>query len=226
MRPNNLRAPYMLEEHHFALMLIVAMLVHISAFVAWHFTPHPKVQDIPIRTMNIRLAESDDDDPQVTPQMPTPPNAPKVEAIVEQITRDAAMPKAPTPPKADEAKQYVREVNNPRMKKTGKLGKSGDSDTEIMSRYTQLASLWIRKFQRYPDDAHAAGQQGAVMVRIRIDRRGNIGYYALERSSGIPSLDRAALDMIRRANPVPAVPDDYPAGDTFEFLIPVNFSLK
>ena len=31
--------------------------------------------------------------------------------------------------------------------------------------------------------------------------------------------------VIRRANPVPPVPADYPAGDQFAFRIPVNFSV-
>jgi hypothetical protein len=29
--------------------------------------------------------------------------------------------------------------------------------------------------------------------------------------------------MIRRANPVPAIPADYPAGNLIEFLIPITF---
>jgi len=29
---------------------------------------------------------------------------------------------------------------------------------------------------------------------------------------------------VRRANPVPAVPADYPAGNLIEFLFPVNFA--
>ena len=64
------------------------------------------------------------------------------------------------------------------------------------------------------------------MVRIRIDRHGNIHYYELEHSTGYEMLDKAAIDMIRRANPVPAVPSDYPQGELLEFLIPVNYQLQ
>ena len=41
-----------------------------------------------------------------------------------------------------------------------------------------------------------------------------------------------AQDLLRttdnciRANPVPAVPNDYPRGDLMEFLIPVSFHLQ
>ncbi len=93
----------------------------------------------------------------------------------------------------------------------------------MVSHYEQLISLWIQKFKIYPAEARSQGMQGETVVRIRIDRQGNIRYYVLEHSTGYQVLDRAAIDMIRRANPVPAVPADYPKGDLMEFLIPVGF---
>lgn len=126
---------------------------------------------------------------------------------------------------ADIARQFVRE--NTGSKATGStLGNSDAKNAEMISRYEQLISLWIQKFKLYPDEAKAQGMQGETVVRIRIDRQGNIRYYILERSTGYQLLDRAAIDMIKRANPVPAVPNDYPQGDLIEFLIPVNFHLK
>ncbi len=221
----NSRMPYMLNERHFALTIAAALLLHLSGFVVWTFSPKPAVRELQIRMLNIRLGDGDEMMLEAPQAAVLPVNAPQVEALVDKLTEDAMAPKPQPEAKVDnnEAKQYVREVNTQRTKKSGT--KDGVRDAEIMSRYTQLISLWIQKFKVYPEDARAKGLQGATVVRIRIDRRGNINYYALERSTGIELLDHAAIDMIRRANPVPAVPNDYPAGDTFEFLIPVNFSL-
>ncbi|WP_239509389.1 energy transducer TonB family protein [Stenotrophomonas maltophilia] len=47
---------------------------------------------------------------------------------------------------------------------------------------------------------------------------------ALIRSSGIPELDRAALATIRRAQPLPAIPDDRP--DPLDLSVPVEFFLR
>lgn len=216
----NNRTPYMLTEKHFLLTILAAAILHLSGFVAWSISPKQQVQDIPIRTLNIRLGEAEDIIAE-QPQTPQTQNAPQIESIVNKITADALPPE----PKEDNTvvKQYVREVNMPKIKKGTKSGNA--KDAEIMSRYTQLISLWIQKFKIYPEEARAQGLKGSTVVRIRIDRRGNIRYYALERSTGIEVLDRASIDMIKRANPVPAVPTDYPAGEAFEFLIPVNFSL-
>jgi len=95
------------------------------------------------------------------------------------------------------------------------------SEQEIRARYEQAISAWIEQHRIYP--ASARGREGRAVVRVRIDRQGYVRYYALEESSGTDALDRAAVDMIRRANPVPAVPADYPAGNLIEFLIPMTF---
>ncbi len=122
------------------------------------------------------------------------------------------------------AKQFVR-TNNVQAKGSAR-GNSTAKDAELMSRYEQLISQWIEKFKQYPMDARVQGLQGETVVRIRIDRMGNIRYYILEHSTGSQVLDRAAIDMVRRANPVPSVPNDYPKADLIEFLIPVNFHLQ
>lgn len=221
MSSHNIRAPYMLGERHFMLTVGAALLLHLSLFVAWSFAPKQAVQNIIINTMNIRLGEEDEESMTLDKPDAFPANAPQVEAIIDQIT-GAATPQPQANP--DSAKQYVREVNTPKQKTKG--AKNGKRDAEIMSRYTQLTSLWVKKFQQYPEEARQQNLQGTAVVRMRIDRRGNVRYYAIERSSGIPQLDHAAIDMIRRANPLPALPDDYPPGDAFEFLIPVIFSLS
>jgi TonB family protein len=124
------------------------------------------------------------------------------------------------------ARQFVRTSNAPLANPGSELGNSDAKNAEMISRYEQLISAWIQKFKQYPEDARAKGMQGETMVRIRIDRQGTIRYYALEYSTGSELLDHAAIDMIKRANPVPAVPADYPKDDLIEFLIPVSFKLQ
>ena len=123
------------------------------------------------------------------------------------------------------ARQFVRDSGGAKVD-GAQSATSVASSAEVISRYEQMISMWIQKFKLYPDQARQKGMQGNTTVRIRIDRRGNVRYYALENSTGHTLLDRAAIDMIRRANPVPAVPAEYPQGDLLEFLIPVNFQLQ
>ena len=126
-------------------------------------------------------------------------------------------------------RQYVRDDQLQAM--TGSTtqnsaGHSKLSSDKVVARYAEVIALWVQKFKVYPAKAKKKGMVGETAVHIRIDRQGNILYYALERSTGHTLLDHAAIDMIRRADPVPAVPGDYPAGDVLEFLIPVSFRLE
>ncbi len=160
-----------------------------------------------------------------------------------------AVPTSPTPQPAAPAaiapnpQQYIREVGAPSQQAVaaamagaatnagiaaGAVGGQGTETTmtpqtiqTIRARYEQEISLWIQHHKYYPVDA--GGREGRAVVRMRIDRAGNVRYYAIEQSAGMVELDAAALEMIRRANPVPVVPANYPAGNLVEFLIPITF---
>lgn len=129
--------------------------------------------------------------------------------------------------------QYVREAAPakaapaPKGDPTGSvLGNSDSATAEVMQRYTQQISLWLQRYKVYPDELRARGIHGKAVIRMRIDRAGTIKYFRIEQSTGYPELDNAVVTMVRAANPVPAVPENYPAGNLIEFLIPVNYNLR
>lgn len=127
------------------------------------------------------------------------------------------------------ARQFVR-ARAPQAKLPAQpgsvLGTTTNSHAEMLSRYEQLISRWIQQYKTYPDEARQKGLQGEAIVRIRIDRQGNIRYFVLQKETGHVILDRAVITMLKRANPVPPVPENYPAGALLEFLVPVSFKLQ
>lgn len=149
-----------------------------------------------------------------------------------KLVQDAASGRFSTVPKSKEATlahQYVRErdPNTVLPAQAGNaLGNSAAATADVLSHYEQAISSWIQRFKLYPEQAKKSRITGDAVLRVRIDRRGNVRYNALESSTGYPELDRAALEMVRRANPVPPVPADYPASEVIEFLIPVSFRLQ
>lgn len=161
---------------------------------------------------------------------PVPVKQPKVYKVEELMPLPQAPAIAPNP------QQYVREVGAPSQQAVaaavgtpdGAVGGQGaqtiltqQTVQAIRTRYEQDISGWIQRHKYYP--AAAGGHEGRAIVRMRIDRAGNVRYYAIEQSAGNAVLDAAAIDMVRRANPVPAVPAEYPAGNLVEFLIPITF---
>lgn len=81
----------------------------------------------------------------------------------------------------------------------------------------------LEKFRRYPGNARARREQGVALVRFRMTRQGRLLSATLQHSSGAATLDRAALDTLRRAQPLPAIPADMP--EEMELAVPVEFFL-
>jgi protein TonB len=75
---------------------------------------------------------------------------------------------------------------------------------------------------RYPDAARKSGDQGTVTLRVQVTRDGVASRVAVEKSSGSPHLDTAALEAVKAWRFTPA----RRGGDAVEswMLVPVVFS--
>lgn len=77
----------------------------------------------------------------------------------------------------------------------------------------------ISSVKQYPEAARPAS--GTAVVAFSVNRSGQILGARLARSSGSSLLDQAAVETVRRANPVPAPPPGVPGGS---FTIPLHFT--
>ncbi len=71
-----------------------------------------------------------------------------------------------------------------------------------------LSEIWrkINRAKYYPWHAKRNGWEGAPRVSFQIDAQGAITWVRLVASCGIPELDEAALETVRRAAPLPHHP--------------------
>jgi len=76
----------------------------------------------------------------------------------------------------------------------------------------------------YPPDAFARRQQGRVLLEVHIDQRGLVEHISLSKSSGVPSLDRAALETVRKWRFEPARRGGKPV--SFVVIVPVRFVVR
>ncbi|PWC39872.1 energy transducer TonB [Azospirillum sp. TSO35-2] len=83
----------------------------------------------------------------------------------------------------------------------------------------------LERHKRYPRAAQARRQEGVAQVRFTIDRDGRVLSVQLDRSSGHDVLDEETVEMVRRASPLPAPPEEM-AQDRIELVVPVQFFLK
>lgn len=176
--------------------------------------------------------------PDVVAALPQPRPIAEVEEAPEQPVRKAAPRKterkavAKAPPKA-RAKAVAKPAERVREAKSAKAAPSRSSAKSTASRAPSISPAkwqsrviaWINRHKRYPSASKARGDQGQVQVNFAINASGVVVSASIGRSSGNAALDKAALDMVRRASPVPAPPPEI-ARNRMQLALPVQFSLR
>lgn len=83
----------------------------------------------------------------------------------------------------------------------------------------------VRQFFYYPDAALAAGKTGVATMRFSVRRNGQIDRLEIGKSSGDEGLDKAAYDIMRKAQPLPPIPDRMHV-DRIDGEMPINFGVR
>lgn len=76
----------------------------------------------------------------------------------------------------------------------------------------------------YPPDAYARRQQGRVLLEVRVNQRGLVDDVSVSKSSGVASLDQAALETVRSWRFEPARRGGRPAATVV--IVPVRFVIR
>ena len=80
----------------------------------------------------------------------------------------------------------------------------------------------VRPFYYYPRRARQQRASGVAVVRLTIKRDGMLEALDIYKSSGNSSLDEAAYDMVKKAQPLPRLPDHMHL-DKVTSLFPIGF---
>lgn len=81
----------------------------------------------------------------------------------------------------------------------------------------------LAQYKQYPSLARCRDQQGSPKVAFTMSKSGEVLDVWLEQSSKIESLDRAALQLIYRAEPLPALPAEIEEQQV-TLIVPINYS--
>ena len=103
--------------------------------------------------------------------------------------------------------------------------KSEPVSEEVLGQYRLALLDQFKRVMVYPKEALELQIEGRAVVRVGIGADGRMLSSKVDPSSGYAVLDRAALDMVRKAHPLATLP---PAlrGRSFEAAVPVTFQIK
>jgi len=144
-------------------------------------------------------------------QEPDPNTKPVAAAASREsaASEAAAMPTSESAPPADKSVTSAQGV--------------GEAVARARIKWRNGLSASLKRHLRYPTDR--TRQAAAVVVTFSIDRAGHLKSAAIARSSGDQSFDTAALDMLKRSDPLPAPPPEV-TDDELTLTAPVDFTVK
>ena len=192
--------------------------------------------------------EATEERPEPTPERstttpPTPPPAPTPAPVEPAPAQTAPAPESAAPSPVAAASSASDSVAGSSASTTGassgatapSSGKKGTASAapfgipngveKSQVQYAGLLQAWFLKYKRYPHPARSRRQQGVVHVWFRVDTSGNVLEKRIETGSGYSILDKATLDLLDRASPLPPPPATLRATD-LTFTVPISYSLN
>jgi len=220
---------------------VVALLVHGAgaAAILTHWDSPDAGVDVPVVMLDLGPLEAAPDVapsnaalPEEKKEEPEPePEKPAAEVKPEEPAPPlppAAAVELPTPPPPEKSKQE-RHVKLMPLSAPASAERQGAQATSPLhgaqGRDSRTEQLWnqalIARIKSHVGQA-PSHQTGTVLISFSVNRAGGLVSARLEQSSGSDALDRAGLDIVRRAAPFPPPPPDL-HGTAIQRTVPIRF---
>ena len=206
-----IRAPRVNRDKLIGIGITAAVHVVIlaMALTAVHVSRSRVMQELSVQITPEKTRKTEDLKP--APKLMTAPTvitAPPPEFVVRTVTPP---PVAAQPPMAAPIKPATPAPQQ--------------SSGEARDNYQGRLLAQLNRFKQYPRAARQAHIEGVVMLHFVMAADGKVQSFEIAKSSGRPVLDAEALALIQRAQPLPALPADFPTS-TLDAIVPIEFFLN
>lgn len=213
-----------------------SVLLHGLALALWPSSPPPL--SVPPEPLAVRLALPGPSAPAVMPA-PVPPRAsparpsqskPAPSVPIRHTTRAMALPiSSPAPaspmPAAPAAAAPSAVASSSAPVASPASSGAGDNSRPVSTTPARWQAAYLHNPPpEYPWQARQRSQQGVVWLSVEVLASGQSGQVSVLRSSGVPSLDQAALRAVSRWRFVPARQGQTTVDSRVE--IPIRFRLS
>jgi len=227
---NQPRGVAMIETVSSRLFAIILSLLAHAALMAFLFLLDPfagdggrsRVRSQSERVLVVELLPLDRNDGGAVANQPlTPPELPNEAVPAEMPVRPPRHLTSSIPdPLSPGGSQSVPAANA--VREPGQT--TADLSGATALQYRDILLAHIARYRQYPEEARLGRKQGTAWVRFLLDRDGRVLKMWLERGSGIAVLDSEAIAAVRRAAPLPAIPDSLPA--QIDITVPIEFRIE
>lgn len=223
-----------------AFALLVSLLLHTLVGVAlWQWTQELQpAPDSPVLQVRLRAGGGKPAPPVIADQPPTPPapvaaapapprpTSPLPAALRAEPAKTATLP-APAPVVASQEPETIlpTPTSPTDSERTGTAVLTPPVDP-LVNTATVRVLEWLAQHRRYPGPARRAKLQGTVEIVVVLMPDGRLVDQRIAQSSGHAILDKAALDLLRRASPVPASAFFTGEARRLELRLPIIYRLS
>ncbi|MCO4784350.1 MAG: TonB family protein [Marinomonas atlantica] len=197
--------------------------------------PEPEIEPEP----EVKPEPEVEPEPEIKPEpenkpepKPIPKPEPKVEVkqkseIIAPRSEPKPKPKPEPKPKPVVSKQVTADKTVVQQKATtgrAKAASNGGTAAAKADYYAKLAAK-LASNKRYPRASRRRGEQGIVTVSFTAFPNGDARRIAITQSSGSKRLDKAAIEMVKRSQPLPAFTLEM-GSEPLDITLPVQFQLR
>jgi periplasmic protein TonB len=216
-----------------AVTILMAHAAIVAAVALWYARQPAEPTILPAIAVTLAPVEASspvvrDQDIAVGPTMQqaeaAPQQPPKEERPVEQVVQPPPVQEAEVTLPKDEPKQVEKPTESappaPETRAPPKTDHIGEFSEAGAKAYDALVVGHLERFKRYPRAGR--GASGTAEVTFVLNRAGEVTESSVTKSSGSSTLDREALETVRRASPFPAFPAAKPGAEA-SYVWPVIF---
>jgi protein TonB len=163
---------------------------------------------------------------EIRPEAPPPSVAPQQPAIAQPRVEVAAVPQERPHSPVQEAPQVAAPPPpQPPAQPVAVPKAAVEAERTLVSSYEKSLSDLIKRHEKYPERAMRQRWEGTAVVGLSLSPDGKVMDVAIVESSGREILDDAALNMVRRASPLPRAPEGL-RGKERLVRVPIVFKLQ
>jgi protein TonB len=151
-----------------------------------------------------------------------PPSEREEEKPTEEVAKSDSQAQAPRPESRAKAPTEIEGA----VAERSAAPRSGASTTSNAAVRTWKSAMvmHINKHKRYPEAARPHKLAGDVQIVFSMDRSGRVLQSRVQRSSGSTLLDAEAMQLFKRASPLP-LPPPAVTGEILEYSLPIHFRM-
>jgi protein TonB len=214
-------------------------LVAVGIVAYMKYAPGPTaIATLDLSSVDLSFAEDEDETAAVSPTMPATPEVeppkpreekpPEPERVEDPLPPDPAAPKLaePDPTESILEQAPARPARESTSDEVAQAPSTGGSAAQAPKQAKIDAPPKPHKTIKpdYPKGARQRGEQGEVILEIRVNAAGNVDRVDIVSSCGFPELDEAAVRAARTARFTPAKSGGSPVASTARLTL--NFKLK